>query len=160
MATGFRGMPRELRKELAATVLVEALYGTDKVACAKYGIGVRSLQKYRQRLAEDPELADLFARKKNAYDKAWIDEAPAALRSAILFIKESADACRADAAYRKNPLVIQSIAGAMKLLAEVQLTSRIVEARLSENEDAGTFESDRTSNELVKQIPSPEEYIQ
>lgn len=147
-------MSKRLKRELAAAVIVDALFSTDKAACERYGISLRSLQNYRQKLAEDEELALIFARKKAEFDKTWVDGLPGALRSAIQFIADSSEAARADPNYKKNPMVIQAIAGAMKLCADVYLTSRVVEARLREGSDAGLTDPDRSSDELLKQIPA------
>ncbi len=70
-----------LNKELAATVLLDSAYTTDDKACAKYGVSIRSLQRWRRQFADgDPELAGFVATKKAAFDKAWADELPVALR--------------------------------------------------------------------------------
>ena len=58
-----------LNKEFAATVLLDAVYTTDEQSCKKYGVSVRSLQRWRRQLADgDPELAGCVATKKAALD--------------------------------------------------------------------------------------------
>jgi len=56
-----------LNKEFAASVLMDAIYTTDAQACDKYGVSVRSLQRWRRQLADgDPELGGVVATKKAA----------------------------------------------------------------------------------------------
>jgi hypothetical protein len=119
-------MPKELNKELAATVILEACYTTDEKASAKHGVSIRSLQRWRRQLASDPVLAGFVATKKKALDERWAEEMPVALRKAARFI---GDAC--EVADIRNPAVISAIAGAVKVLAEVIYTGRVIDARIT-----------------------------
>jgi hypothetical protein len=119
-------MPKELDKELAATVILEACYTTDEKAAARHGVSIRSLQRWRRRFASDPVLAGIVATKKKALDQTWAEEMPVALRKAIRFIGE---AC--DVADKRNPAVISAIAGALKVLAEALYTGRVIDARIA-----------------------------
>lgn len=148
-------MSKSFKRELAAAILVEALYTTDKDTCEKYGISIRSLQNYRQRLATDAELALIFARRQKDSYSLWVDEVPVALFKAIKFIGQAADSVSVDANYRRNPMVIEAVAGALKLVAEVHFANKVITARLI-NENAGTARTDRSSNEIPEQVPAPE----
>jgi hypothetical protein len=122
---------RDLDLEVIATVLVEAPFAReDKVVCDKYGISLRSLQRYRQRLLTDPELAGLVANKKRAFDVAWAQEFPKALSTSIRVTGEMIAAIGADPQLLKNFIALQSVAGAMKLLTEAFYTSQWFDAQL------------------------------
>lgn len=120
-----------LNRELAATVLLDSAYTTDDKACAKYGVSLRSLQRWRRQLADgDPELAGFVATKKAAFDKAWADELPAALRKGMQCLSECMDGLRADPEALKNPQMIHSIAGAMSICAEIYFTGKVIDSRI------------------------------
>jgi hypothetical protein len=141
------------KPELAAAAIVAAMYQSDKEACEHFGISQRSLQNYRQKLATDLEFAALFAKKKAEFDNQWADELPGAIRESLLFLHEAARAAREDPAYRKNPIVIQAVAGAMKLCAEVYYTGKIIDARLAEQS--------RTPDQISEQVsPTSEALIE
>jgi transposase-like protein len=125
-------MPASLDRELAAAALLDAAYTTDEKACAKYGISVRSLQRWRRQLADgDPELAGSVATKKEAFDKAWADELPIALKKAILCLNECMDTLSSDPVSKKNPEVIRAVAGAMSICADIYLTSKVIDGRIN-----------------------------
>ena len=137
-------------RELAAAVLVEAVFTNDETACAKYDITTRTLRNYRQRLHDDPELSALFQTKKILFDKAWGDDLLKALRGAATFIFEASNTAREDPACKKNPEMIAAMAGALKLCADVHLTSKVLDARLAN--------TDRPTNELPRQVPTEADY--
>jgi hypothetical protein len=120
----------ELDIEVVAAVLVEAPFTTDDAVCKKYGISVRSLQRYRQRLLTDPRLADLVATKKDVFDSAWAQTFPKALSTSIRVTGEMIAAIAADPQMLKNPIALEKVAGAMKLLTEAYYTSKWFDAQL------------------------------
>jgi hypothetical protein len=125
----------ELNRELAATALLDAAYTTDKKTCAKYGISLRSLQRWRRQLADgDPELAGFVATKKETFDKAWADELPVALKKGLQCLSECMDSVRSDPAFLKNPAVIHSVAGAMSICAEIYFTGKVIDSRIDPGE--------------------------
>lgn len=120
-----------LNKEFAATVLFDAIYTTDQQACQKYGVSVRSLQRWRRLLADgDPELAGSVATKKAAFDAAWAENLPGALAKGLEALDSCYRAIQGDPEAQKNPNVIHALAGAFRICAEVHLTGRIIDARL------------------------------
>lgn len=121
---------KEIDKELAATVILEAAFTTDEKACTKYGVSVRSLQRYRKALATDPILAGVFATKKAAFDKAWAGTIPIALRKGIELIGRMYDAIRDDPMMIKNPNALSAVADAIKACADVAFTGQFIDARL------------------------------
>lgn len=124
-------MKQDFNNEFAATVLLEAIYTTDAKVCEKYGISTRTLQRYRKQLAESEELSAFVATKKAALNEKWAEEVPGALRSTIEFIGEAARRAREDQSSYRNPALIEAIAGAMKLAADVYYTGQIIDARLA-----------------------------
>lgn len=141
----------KLDRELAATALLDAAYTTDEKACAKYGISLRSLQRWRRQLSEgDPELAGCVATKKAAFDKAWADQLPVALTKALATLSECMDAVRADSRLGVNPDMIHSIVGVVKTCAEIELTRKVLNARFgnSDSETGGLFGSDSSESRV------------
>lgn len=136
----------KFKPEIAAAALLTAAYANDEEACKKYGVSLRSLQNWRRRLAEDQEFADFFTKKNAEASKKWAEELPVALTQSLRFLGEAADAARKDPMYVRNPMVIQAVAGAMKLIADVLLTSRVLDARLAN--------TDRPENGIPQQIPA------
>jgi hypothetical protein len=141
-----------LNKELAASVLFDAIYTTDEQACQKYGVSVRSLQRWRRLLADgdDPELAGCVATKKAAFDRAWAEQLPVALTKALTTLSECMDAVRADSLLRVNPDMIYSIVGVVKTCAEIELTRKVLNARFgdSDSETRGLFGSDTAESRV------------
>jgi hypothetical protein len=123
-----------LNKEVVATVLIDAVYTTDEQACQNYGVSVRSLQRWRRRLFDgDPELAGLVATKKAARDAAWADSLPNVLAKCLHALEDCFAAVQSDPEVLKRPDIIFALSGAYKICAEVHLTSRFIEARVSGN---------------------------
>jgi hypothetical protein len=120
----------------AAAVLVEAAYFGDKAAADRYGITVRSVERYRERLDDDIELSAFVTIKKQEFEDRWAEELPAAIRASIRFLAKAAN--EAD---HKDAQTIYSVAGALKILADVTLTKRVLDARLT-----GRGESERTED--------------
>ena len=135
-------------RELAAVALVEAAFKTDAEACGKFGISLRTLQRYRRQLQEDPELAGIVATKKALLDREWRDDLVKAMRGAASFIFEAAETARTDEKCKTNPDMIAAMAGALKLCADVHLTSKVLDAQLAD--------ANRQANKLPGQIPSAE----
>jgi hypothetical protein len=121
----------KFKYDLAAQVLIEALFTTDDEACAKYGITSRTLRRYRQRLANDPLLEALFQTKKSKLDDKWADTLPAAMREAVRAIAEICSSMRTDPIARRNPFSLEKLAGALKLCADVYYTGKVIDARLA-----------------------------
>ncbi len=124
-------MPAKPDTELVATVLLEAIYARkDEEVASKFGITARTLRNYRKRLTEDSELASVLAQKKKAFDEKWAEQLPSALRSSIDFIASATARAKDDPNAHRNPMLIDAIARAMMLCAEVHFTGRLIDARL------------------------------
>src|SRR6185436_21162059 len=98
---------------------------------------IRTLYNYRNELQSNESFAEHFARKKQAFDKAWAEELPAALAESVKFLAQVARNAQKDPNAYRNPLLISAVAGAMKLCAEVYYTGKFMDARInSENGQA------------------------
>lgn len=120
-------------KELAATVLIEAAYIGDEKACERYGLALRSLQRYRKALAEgDTELAEFVAKKRKAFDQEWAAKIPIALSETVEYLTAVSAAAKTDKLLLRNPMMVSAAAGGMKLLADVMFTGKIIDARIAQ----------------------------
>jgi hypothetical protein len=145
---------KDLDKEFAATVLLEAAYTTDAIVCQKYGISLRTLQRYRKALSESEELTQFVATKKAALDELWAEQLPRSLRSTIEFLGEAAIRAKADASSYRNPALIEAVAGAMKLCADVYYTGKVIDARIAANDRATNDVSGSVSTETGSPLTS------
>jgi hypothetical protein len=139
-----------VNKELAATVLIEAIYLGDEKACARYGVAAKSLYNYRKLLASgDPQLAEFYRRKKAAFDAQWAEKLPLALDQSVQFLAAAAAAGIEDNMIKRNPMMISAVAGAMKLLADVLYTGKVIDARLAQ--------TNRETAGLPGQVPAEDD---
>jgi hypothetical protein len=112
----------------AARILVEATMSklTDEEFAKRHGISDRTLRNWRSRLAEDDEFAELFlSLKSKAVDK-WAGSLSSAIRSSIEFLAQAAKDCSTS-----DPASVHSIAGALKILADVAMTQQALDARFA-----------------------------
>lgn len=107
-------------------MLVEAAYRGDNETAAKYGISARTLQRWRDASAINPQLSQLIAEKNLAFERGWADEAASALKAGLEFLKEAAQK-----ASKTDPAAIHAVAGAVKIASEVLITREVLDARLS-----------------------------
>jgi len=137
----------KFKYDLAAAVLLDALFSTDEEACKKYGISARTLRRYRERQTHDPDLVALVLAKKAILDQQWADELPKAMRQALKAITVIAEEMQTNPAARRNPLSLEKLAGALKLCADVYYTGKVIEARLKP-QDAGTTGQNRAPGQV------------
>ncbi|MFA5053414.1 MAG: hypothetical protein WC565_05110 [Parcubacteria group bacterium] len=107
--------PPALDRERLARIIVDALDMGDKLAAENAGVCVRSVERYRSKMAEDPELAALVAEKRKSAnaisEEAWHKTRVRFLRSAVAKLEELV----ADA----KPTQIRLVAGAIKIVGEL-----------------------------------------
>ena len=112
----------------AARILVEATMSrlTDEEFAKRHGVSDRTLRNWRTRLGEDDEFAELFlSLKSKAVDK-WAGSLAGAIRGSIEFLARAAETCATD-----DPAAVHSIAGALKILADVAMTQQALDARFA-----------------------------
>ena len=132
-------------RDLAAAVLIAAVYTSDAEACTKYGVSLRTLQNHRKRLATDDVLAEVFATRKALLDKTWAEDFIVPLKKGAQFLAEAFEAVRNDPTYQKNPMVITAVAEALRLCGDVFLTSKAIDAQFGN--------PDQPANQLPQEIP-------
>jgi hypothetical protein len=113
-------------RERAARILAAAALVGDKRAAQENGVTQRSLQNWRKRLASDADFSRSFVEKRNLVERDWAESLPGAIRQSIDFLQRAAD--EADP---KDPGVIHSVAGSLKILTDVATTRRLIDARLA-----------------------------
>jgi hypothetical protein len=116
------------KREKIAKIIVEATVAGDKATCQKYGISSRTLQRWRKGIEpeDDTTLAASVGAKKAILEAQWAEEIPGALKSSIEFLRKAGE--QADP---KSPDAIHSVAGALKLLSEVAMSWKLLDARIS-----------------------------
>ncbi|WP_287408284.1 hypothetical protein [Oceanithermus sp.] len=120
-------MARKFNYERASRMLAEAMFHGDHAVVERYGTSLRSLQRYRRRLADgDRVLADLVAEKKAALEREWAGELAPAIREGIMFLRRAAKA-----ADPSDPDAIHAVAGSLKILSEIALTKEVLDARFA-----------------------------
>lgn len=134
-------MQTHTETERAASALAATMLLDDKTAAAKFGVSVRSVQRWRALLDTDDELAALVAQKKEALERDWAEDLGDAITKSIGFLGRAA----ADAD-TKDPAVIHSVAGALKILTDVATARQVLDARL--RRQAGQ------TAETARQIPA------
>jgi hypothetical protein len=108
--------------EFAAALLVEAIYSSDLKVVARYGITDRTLRNWRKRLSTDAAFSGIFQKKRERFESVWADRLAGPIQKAMDFI---GDACETmDPRQKNNPEMIHAVAGALKVMAEVNLTSK------------------------------------
>jgi hypothetical protein len=117
---------KKFSNDQIAQMLVEAAYRGDNETAAKYGISARTLQRWRDASAINPQLSQLIAEKNLAFERGWADEAASALKAGLEFLKEAAQK-----ASKTDPAAIHAVAGAVKIASEVLITREVLDARLS-----------------------------
>lgn len=117
---------KKFSEDQIAQILVEAAYRGDSETAVKYGISQRTLYRWRDLADKSPTLAQLFGKKKDAFERGWADEAAGALKATVEFLKEAAQK-----ASKTDPAVIHAVAGAAKIISELLITREVLDARLS-----------------------------
>lgn len=102
----------------------------DRAACDKHDISLRSLQRYRLRLEDDPGLARVVAEKKLLQDQEWASEIPSAIASCVEFLRRASHSCD-----ESNPDAVHAIAGAVKILGEVSMARQVIDSRLAGDDE-------------------------
>lgn len=113
MAKAKRKRAPNYEPERAAAIVAEAMYVGDKAAAKRWHVSVRTVERYRARVAADATLAALVERKTKALETEWTQEAVAFLRTGLRKLRELAEDCKVDQ--------IRDVAGAIKIVGELQV---------------------------------------
>lgn len=134
-------MARKLNYDFAATVLVNAMQEGDELTCHKFGVSIKTIERYKKRVQHDPVLAEHVAQKQQLVNRDWTADILPAMRAAIEFIRRAAES-----ADTRDVNAIQAVAGALKVLSEIYMTQEVLVAKLAgydraQPEAAGAMDS-------------------
>lgn len=104
--------------ERAAMILAEASLCSDTDVADRWGVSVRTIQRYRSRLAEDAELSLLVRLKTQIFCRSWVDDAASVVKLAATQIKKRICVAQTE----EDAKVIHAIAGAAKIFGELNIT--------------------------------------
>ena len=105
-------------RERAIRILLDAQDMGDATACKRHKITVRTLERYRRRLVDDPELSQAVALKKAEIEQGWRRERLAALRTGL----RKLDELFAKASMKQ----LRDLVGGVKILGELQVASEVL----------------------------------
>ena len=108
----------------SSAVALSGVYGVTRAA-EMLDIDRRTLTEYRRTFAERPDRQHLVTEKRKALERDWAENLSGAIAAGIDFLQRAAQ--EADP---KDPDVIYSVAGAVKILTAVAMNKRILDARL------------------------------
>lgn len=97
-------------------ILCDALTFGDRATVKRHGISVRTLQRYRAKMATDPAMACAVAEKAKALDAAWLETGKRARLRFIARMEELAE----------TETDLHKVSGAFKLLSDAMLASEIL----------------------------------
>lgn len=119
--------------ERAAIILVDAFALGDATAAAKWKISKRTVERYRARMATDTQLSALVAEKKKAAEADWSASRVRFLRKAIAKLETLVDMA--------TPEQIREVAGAIKIVGELEVVSSTLDGEQPGTDSAGTAAS-------------------
>lgn len=102
-----------INKQTVARVLVDANALGDEAAARKHGVSVRSVERYRARMREDPELAGLVATKNREAEAGWHAARSKTLRTIMRRLEELA----------KDEKDIDKLSRAAKAVGDIDVAS-------------------------------------
>lgn len=116
---------------LAARLLVDAALLGDATACAKHKTTLRTLQRYRAALKDDPELSRLYAElSAEVTSRSWAQELDDTLASGIRKMRELIEAT-------KTPDSLEVVSEAVQGLAKIAITKEVLRADSDAERDSG-----------------------
>ena len=102
--------------------IAEGDFFGDHTAASRYSISVRSIQRWRKRALEDPNLSQSVAEKKRLLLSQWQTEATKPLSVALEELARRMPLAETEA----DAKVIYAIAGVCKILGELKLASGLL----------------------------------
>lgn len=116
---------KKFEKEKIAQILVEAMFTNVRDTANKYQISQRSIERWRDKIEIDTELAKLVEIKKRNFQRRWVEEAGAFISRGFKYLHEAANSPNL------SPDMVHAIAGAMKIASEIVTIREVLDARLS-----------------------------
>ena len=112
--------------ERVAQIVVDASLIGDEAAAKRHNVSTKTVGRYRDLAQSDEVVSKLVAAKWEAADKDWSVGLSSAIKAQIEFLNRAATS-----ASHTDPEVIREVTGALKTLADVALTSRMLDARIA-----------------------------
>ncbi|WP_404789268.1 hypothetical protein [Altericista sp. CCNU0014] len=122
-------MAREFNHERAAMVLCDAVMMGDRKAADKWDISLRTICNWRDRLENDEKLRNLMQEYREKQTEKWLEDMPIAMSAIVQFFYR--------AATEMNPSKaddVTAVVAVFAALADIELTQKIVQARLRHTE--------------------------
>jgi len=119
---------RKTDPDQIARVLVYAELHTDEEAAEYFGLGVRTIQRYRKRLAESDDLAETVAYRvaeAKGVDN-WAQDATQTVRSMLEFLR------RASVEMTPTPETVMAAATALGVVLDAKIALQLIDARITE----------------------------
>ncbi len=132
-----RGM--QFNHERAALILCDAAFVGDTKTSQKWGVTLRTIANYRERLGNDPIFSNLFQLKRRALEENWKEELARAITTGVKKMARMIDA--APEGYDFNATALEAVTGAVKVLSEIQITTEVLNAGNVEQGQSGAKES-------------------
>lgn len=119
-----------LNLERVAVIIVDAFALGDATAAAKWKISKRTVERYRARMTTDRELSRLVTEKKKAVEADWSAARVRFLRKTISKLEALVD--------QAGPEQIREVAGAIKIVGELEVVSSTLDGEQPGTDSAGT----------------------
>ena len=139
-----------LNKKRAAKLIVESIFYGDKPTVKRFGLSIATLDNYRRRLNTDDELVILCQEYRAKFETEWISELPIAAKGIIRAITRASQEINIE-----NASDAREMAEALKIVAEVFLAEKIINAQLGRYTTGEDEENGENSATLL--LTSPEE---
>lgn len=117
-------MARQFNAVRAASALVEARLKPDKEVALAFGVAVRTIEYWRQRLRTDQELQREYKKMAQIKLAQWVSEIPDSLEMAIGFVTSAARSGDVT-----DPKMVAAMSGAISVLSEVLMMQESIAAR-------------------------------
>lgn len=104
-----------LDEDRAAMILAECVGNKPSVVAARYGVSTETIRNYRKRAEADVGFAELVAKKRALIETQWAAEAISFLRAGLQKLEELVGKAT------PSPGVIREVAGAIKVVGELQI---------------------------------------
>lgn len=115
-------MPAKIPDETIAQILAETDLYTDERVASRWGLSVRTIERYRQRLRTDPVLAGIVGEKRRKLTAAWVDNATKFL---VVALRELEERCKT-AKSKEDAEVLRAIADSLKIVGELKLENEVL----------------------------------
>lgn len=116
-------------------ILCDAVVMGDRPAAQKWGLTIRSIITYRQRLETDEKLRSYVKTLQEKQEADWLGKIPDVLAEGMAYLSEAFTQNRSNGIGVLNPETIAALTGAIETLADIDMTRKIIAERLKDAED-------------------------